>query len=482
MNLNKTRFLAGLQCEKHLHLLVHHPEFASKNDSPASVTGRVVGRHARQNFPGGVLIARGGSDADPFAQTASLLGDEAVASLFEAGFHTGDLEVFVDILQRNQDAWDVIEVKASTSVKDHHIDDVTIQALALSRAGIRVRGYYLMHVNKGFIYQGGHDYVGLLVEEDITERVLAHMGNISGAVERFTRVLAEAQPDIHMGSHCKKPNPCEFIQHCAQHDTRYPVSSLPNGHVVARTLIADGIYDIRDIPADLLTSETHLWVYNVTVSGQAELRPGAKQVLTALDYPRYYLDFESIQFAIPIWTGTSPYQQLPFQWSCHVENASGALEHKEFLDVSGEDPRRGFTEALIEVCGQHGPIIVYNQAFEKRIIRELAAVFPDMSEQLLALNERVFDLLPVVKRNYYHPEMKGSWSIKKVLPCLVPELNYSDLGSIQDGIQAQSSYLAIIGNEMSAAEKRQQEVDLREYCKLDTTAMVMIMRRMCDST
>lgn len=453
MYLNKTKILAGLQCEKHLHLLVHHPELASKNDSPASVTGRLVGRHARLSFPGGVLITRGRSDTDPFAQTASLLGDEAVTCVFEAGFHAGDLEVFVDVLRRKQDAWDVIEVKAGTSVKDHHIDDVTIQALALSQAGVRVSRYTLMHVNKDFVYQGRQDYAGLLIEEDISERVLAHMGYIAAFVERCKRVVAGVQPDIHVGSHCKKPYPCEFNQYCEQHDARYPVASLPNGHVVARTLIADGIYDIRDIPADMLSSEAHLWVHNVTVSGQAELRSGARQVLTALDTPRYYLDFESIQFAIPIWTGTRPYQQLPFQWSCHVEDTSGELEHKEFLDISGEDPRRAFAEALIEVCGQHGPIIVYNQAFEKRIIKELAAVFADMSGQLLALNERVFDLLPVVRQNYYHPDMKGSWSIKKVLPCLVPELNYADLGSVQDGIQAQSTYLAMIGDEVPPEER-----------------------------
>jgi hypothetical protein len=309
MHLSKTSVLTGLRCEKYLHLLVHQPELASKSVSAAADTGRLVGRHARLGFPGGVLVARGHCEPDPFVQTAALLADAAVTNVFEAGFQGDDVDVFVDILSRNRDGWDVIEVKAGTSVKDRHIDDVTIQALALAQAGVRVGRYYLLHVNKDFIYPGGHDYDGLLIQEDITKRVLAHRDNIAAFVERFKRLVAGAQPDIHLGSYCKQPYPCEFLPHCRQQDARYPVSDLPNSQVVARHLIANGITDIRDIPVAMLTSETHVWVHNVTVSGQADVQPGARQVLSALAYPRYYLDFESIQFALPIWVGTRPYQQ-----------------------------------------------------------------------------------------------------------------------------------------------------------------------------
>jgi hypothetical protein len=204
--------------------------------------------------------------------------------------------------------------------------------------------------------------------------------------------------------------------------------------------------------------------------------------LIQLTYPRYYLDFESIQFAIPIWVGTSPYQQLPFQWSCHIQSSVEGLKHSDFLDTSGNDPRRSFAESVLEVCGDTGPIIVYNQSFEKRIIKELAILFPDLSGPLLALNERMFDLLPVVKKNYYHPQMKGSWSIKHVLPCLVPELSYAELGDVQDGTEAQKAYLEIIGSNSDNSERQALHNDLREYCKLDTYAMVAIVDKLCQST
>jgi hypothetical protein len=219
-------------------------------------------------------------------------------------------------------------------------------------------------------------------------------------------------------------------------------------------------------------------VRNITIQGKAELLPEARHILTALEFPRYYLDFECIQFAIPIWKDTRPYDQLPFQWSCHVESADGTLMHAEFLDTSGDDPRYAFAQALLDECGSQGPIIVYNQAFEKRIIRELARTFPKLSRSLLALNERMFDLLPVVRKYYYHPDMKGSWSIKKVLPCLVPELRYEALGVVQDGTMAQAVYLDIIHEGVSEKRKDQLRLDLLAYCGLDTLAMVKIVEKL----
>ena len=216
-------------------------------------------------------------------------------------------------------------------------------------------------------------------------------------------------------------------------------------------------------------------------TGRAELKPGAKQLLTKLAYPRYYLDFECIQFAIPIWEGTHPFEQLPFQFSCHIETTPNLLTHQAFLDTSGHDPRRAFAEALIAACGDTGPIIVYYQAFEKGVINALIKQFPDLAEHLQAIHARIFDLLPVLKQHYYHPNMKGSWSIKKVLPCLVPELNYAALGSVQDGIQAQAVYLDIINGNWDETEQEIRRTDLLDYCQLDTLAMVKIVEKIYSS-
>lgn len=479
MALNKTEFIAGLQCEKHIFLRIHHPELIEETESPAKVTGKVVQDHARREFPDAILVERNNPDINPFTKTEQLLNDPSVSRIFEAAISSDDLTIFVDVLSREGVGWVLTEIKSGTRIEDKYIDDVAIQAVALEQADIPVSRYEVMHINNKFVYQGDHHYEGLFVREDITDQVLAHKPFIEDQLPKLEEIVNGSQPDKHIGPYCKNPYPCPFKKYCESHDAKYPVACLPRGWQVAQRMLVTGIYDIRDIPEDVLNSETHLRIRRITRTGKPELLTEVKSVLQELEYPRYFLDFESIQFAIPIWEGTSPYQQLPFQWSCHIEQEPGVLMHTEFLDTSGDDPRIAFAKRLLEACGDSGPIIVYNQSFEKGVIRGLADLLPEYSDQLLALNERIVDLLPVVRKHYYHPDMKGSWSIKNVLPCLVPELSYSVLGKVQDGTQAQAVYFDLIANDVLTDEKRKTlRQDMLEYCKLDTLAMVKIVEEL----
>jgi len=480
MHLTKTAILAGLQCDKRLYLLVHRPELAQLRKSPLTQTGIEVGEQARAAFPGGVLVDRFKPDSDPLAETQTLLSDPEVPAIFEAGFRHQDTAVFVDVLERNADGWNLIEVKSSSTIKDAYIDDATLQFIVLSNAGVKVKRVELMFLNKHFIFYREQGLGGLFVREDITERVLAHRPLLADRLDALRQALTAQEPERHVDGHCEKPYPCEFKTYCEQQDGDYPVSWLPNAARAIQTLYANRIYDIRDIPAGMLTAESQIRVRRVTVNGRAELDSEAVSALEGLEYPRYYLDFEAINIAIPRWDGTRPNQQHPFQWSCHIQDREGAIRHKDFLDVSGDDPRRRFAESLIAVCATSGPIIVYNQTFEKGVIKALGALFPDLSDALLAINRRIFDLLPVMKKYYYHPDMKGSWSIKNVLPCLVPELRYSNLGAVQNGLIAQAAYLDITAGKLSAEQAKALCADMRAYCKLDTYAMVAIVNRVCD--
>ncbi|WP_082007487.1 DUF2779 domain-containing protein [Tepidimonas taiwanensis] len=183
---------------------------------------------------------------------------------------------------------------------------------------------------------------------------------------------------------------------------------------------------------------------------------------------------ETVQFAVPIWKGTRPYQQIPFQFSVHRLSRTGKIKHQPFLDLTGSDPSRAFAEALIAACGERGPIFVYNAAFETARIRELSDRFPRLASALLTLNERVVDLLPVARDHYYHPSQQGSWSIKAVLPALCPDLHYGDLDGVQDGGMAMQAYLEAIAPQTSLARKREIERQLLAYCALDTYAMVRL--------
>ena len=236
----------------------------------------------------------------------------------------------------------------------------------------------------------------------------------------------------------------------------------------------EGIRDLRDIP-DALLNSSQLRVKSHTLKGETFFdAAGAAADLAPYKLPAYFIDFETIKFAVPIWKGTRPFQQIPFQFSLHRLTRTGKLEHQSYLDLSGDDPSLAFAEALISACGKRGPVYVFNAGFEMARIKELAERFPRLQQDLLAINKRVVDLLPVARARYYHPSQQGSWSIKKVLPAIAPDLRYDHLDGVQDGGMAMDAYLEAIAPTTSLERKTQIERQLFIYCRLDTFAMVRL--------
>jgi hypothetical protein len=254
------------------------------------------------------------------------------------------------------------------------------------------------------------------------------------------------------------------------------VSWLPKlSAAKACKLAEEGIDDLRNVPSELLNPlqlrvKTH--TLNNTVFFDAE---SAASDLAQYSLPAHFLDFETIHFAVPIWACTRPYQQIPFQFSLHTVNEDRSLSHFEFLDISGGDPSAEFVAALIRLCGNaQVPVFVYSAPFECSRIRELAERFPAQREVLLAINERIVDLLPIVRNHYYHPSQHGSWSIKAVLPSIAPDLKYTDLEGVQDGGMAMEAYLEAIHQQTCSERKETLRHQLLTYCKLDTYAMVRL--------
>ncbi|ATX81720.1 protein of unknown function(DUF2779) [Mariprofundus ferrinatatus] len=423
----------------------------------------------------GTLISMDNGPLQAIEDTKKAIADTNVNVIYEASFKYGEVFIRADILERGNQGWFLTEVKSSTECKDQHIPDVAIQTWVIKMCGVELEGEYLQFINNEFMYQGDGNFMGLFAWQDITASVSGIIEDMAGKKDLFIRMLDGDLPQIKMGSQCKKPYKCDYIDYCKQSGPKYPVSILPNGWRAAQKLQDQGIDDVRDIPNGFLTSEKQKRVREVTISGKPHLDPEATSILKKLGWPRYYLDFETIGFAVPHWKKTRPYMQVPFQWSCHIYHKNDHSDHKEFLDITGNDPRREFAESLIACCGDEGPIIVYNESFEKSRIRELAEAFPDLSDELLALNARVFDLLKIMQKHYYHPSMMGSWSIKSVLPALVPELTYSTLvGSVHDGSEAQVAYYDAISSDADLRVRQKISSSLLEYCKLDTLAMVKI--------
>jgi hypothetical protein len=286
------------------------------------------------------------------------------------------------------------------------------------------------------------------------------------------------EPAIAIGQHCDTPFECGFYPYCSRDEPKpeYPVYWLPRfSGAKVRELAEAGIDDLRDVPDDLL-NDRQLRVKRHTLDNQPFFDAKAAAAdLAPYPLPAQFLDFETIQFPVPIWAGTRPYQQIPFQFSLHTVTADGALEHAEFLDLSGGAPSAHFADELIRLCGEAPlPVFVYNAAFERSRIRELADRFPAQREALLAINERIVDLLPIARERYYHPSQQGSWSIKAVLPAVAPELKYSDLDGVQDGSMAMEAFLEALHPQTSSEKQQRIRNQLLTYCKLDTYAMVRL--------
>lgn len=487
VRLSKSKMLSWLQCPRRLWLEVHRPELAEVSDTATAImaSGNLVGEEARRLHPGGILIDSQSNLAAAARQTAGLLSATPRKPLFEATFSHDGMLVRNDILLPEKRAWRLIEVKSSTEVKDYYYQDAAIQAHVLQQAGVKLAGVEIQYINKAFVYPGKGLYHqvkrngkvnSLFAQQDVSADIRPRVKKeVPQWIKGARSTLAGKMPK---GSdNCHEPFDCPFTGYCHPQTADYPIERLPRIKAPqVKALRAEGYDDIRDIPAGVLENKQQERVRAITVSGKPQLLPGATKILKALPYPRYYLDFETIQFAVPIWKGTRPYQQLPFQWSCHVERKNGRLDHFEFLDTSGMDPTRAFAEQLIATVGKSGPVIVYNQGFEGRVIKELAARYRDLAPALRAISERLVDLLPITRGHYYHPDMLGSWSLKAVLRTVAPELDYSKLKDVQDGGEAQEAYLEAIAADTPNASKKQLNGALRAYCQRDTEAMVRLTR------
>lgn len=485
---SKSRLMAYRQCERRLWLELRHPELRA--DGAASMAafaaGHQVGDLARLLYDphgtGTLLDPQTEGHEAALARSLTLL--DSGRPIFEAGFAAGGAMAFADVLLpisgQGPRRWRMVEVKSSTSVKDYQRDDAAIQATVALDAGVALDGIALAHIDSSWVYPGGGDYHGLLVEEDLTEQAFGRADEVAAWVAGARAVAASNdEPDVKPGKHCTSPYDCGFATHCASGmpQAEFPVAWLPQlRSKAAKQYVDDGALDMREIP-DALLSDKQLRVKQHTLSGLTYFdAAGAAADLAPHPLPGYFLDFETIAFAVPVWPGTRPFQMIPFQFSLHHLGREGGIEHVAFLDISGDDPSRAFANALVEACGESGPVFVYNAGFEKSRIAELAARFPHLAPALLAINARVVDLLPVARERYYHPSQEGSWSIKKVLPAVAPDLRYDDLDGVQDGGAAMQAYLEAIAVDTAPARKSEIEAQLLAYCELDTLAMVRLWR------
>jgi hypothetical protein len=479
--LSKSKFLAALQCEKRLYLEVHRPELATPLDAAARAVldmGSEIGVLARRRFSDGVLVDVSYRRArEAVARTAELIADPSVPAIFEAALYFDSVLIRVDILERLTDVagttrWRLIEVKASTKTKDVHLDDVAIQYYVACGAALAIVEAGIMHVNSHYVYEGGDPDVGqLFTWRDFTNDVRQKADSVPERLAGLrSMLLRPAPPERDPDRHCHSPYECPFWAHCTKDKPARWIYYLPGGGTVPTLLREKGIASIDDIPAEVPLSPVQRRVKDNVEWLGAGLAPA----LGSARYPVHHLDFETFMPAVPRFPATRPYQVMPMQWSDHIEYEDGMVVHREFLFRDPKDPRDAFVSSLLASLGKEGSICVYS-SYERAILERLAHTFPSFERQLMDVIARLWDLYEIIKTHYYHPGFAGSYSIKAVLPAVVPTLGYQDL-DVQDGRSAARAYYRMVFEESDWVEQERIAQSLSRYCERDTWAMLQIRR------
>jgi hypothetical protein len=469
-----------MQCHKALWLLTNRPELKDPilpDRQSAFDSGHDVGALAQRLFPNGVEVPFDGVTLTEQIKITRELIDSGVETIFEAAFSFGNVFVKADILHRVADSWQLWEVKASTEAKEHYLNDVAVQYHVISGCGLPVVSAGLVLINTEYVRTDEIEPRKLFNVVDVTEDICAHQPEIIKEITAQRTMLAGPEPSIDIGPYCSDPYDCNFIGHCWAHIPENSVFEFrDHGRPDAFKLYRQGIVLMEEVPSKFLGWRQQMQVNGINNEENVINHGELKDFLTALIYPLSFLDFETTCLTpVPLFDGTSPYQKVPFQLSLHIRKRPEAeVAHHQFLANGACDPRGSFTNALLSMLPTKGSIVTWNKGFEAGIIRQLAEMFPKRRNELLALNERMVDLMaPFRRKNFYHGQMNGSYSLKAVLPALAPELSYDEM-PICSGDQASAAWLAMREN-TDPDEVARLRNELLTYCHLDTLAMVKIL-------
>ena len=483
MNLSKSKYVSGIQCKKMLWLDKNKPEEkVEKDNSSVLRNGNFIHEIAKYLFGEHVNIEFNEDLSEMISNTNSTIESYNDVVITEASFEYKNNFCSVDILKKNDDKYEMYEVKGATDVKEVYINDASYQYYVLKSLGLNVTKVFLVHLNNEYVRKGNLDLNKLFVKKDITEEVIELQDEVKTNIEEINKYMElETEPSDDIGMHCFKPYECPFFKYCSRHLPEHNVFDIRGLRLDKKEkLYKKGIYKYEDL-VKVVTNKNQLMQIEYSLYDKDDYidKKEIKNFMDKLKGPLYFLDFETFQMPIPLYDNLKPYDQVPCQYSLHILS-DGKLDHKEYLAEAGVDPRRELAERLVEDIPMNVCAIAYNTKFERERIEELAELFHDLREHLMNIRDNIVDLMiPFNKKWYYNKEMQGSFSIKYVLPALFPNdesLDYHNLDQIHNGTEAMNEF-ADLPNK-SADEQKIIRENLLRYCELDTLAMVKIYEKL----
>lgn len=483
MYLAKSDFLKYQCCPSYLWLWKYKKEVVPTDEEEAITRrfeqGNEVERYARKLFSNATLIESKGQKAK---QDTEKLVAEGVKTIFQATVHTdAGLFAMADVVDFDEvsQTWTLYEVKSTNSIKQEHIYDTTFQRVSFEDAGYKIGKVGVIHLNGEYVRRGEVDPKQLLTKTDISDKVEEVLPIIRQQAYEALELLKRT--DEPTGCSCRlktRSGHCPTFHYLNPDIPEYSVFNISRIGKKNLALLVDGeIHNVHDVPDDIKLSTVQRNQVTVAKSKEPIVdKASIAELFSELEFPLYFLDYETVSTALPMFNGTTPFQQIPFQYSLHVmREPNGELEHYEYLcENCDELPVSELLTNLKQQLGDTGSVLVWNQSFEAARNREMGKAFPVYAEYLEGINNRMFDLMHIFsKQHYVHHGFNGSSSIKAVLPVIVPEFSYKEL-DIQNGSTAQIRWYDAVTGNMTDEEAKQTYASLLKYCCLDTLAMVKI--------
>jgi hypothetical protein len=447
-----------------------------QNARAVMLASRQVVNLARDYVPGGRLISFRHQATPERVEATGAAMASGTAPLYDGTFARDGIVVQVDILERGADGWTLIEVNSSLDVKEKQLADAAVQAHVLRRSGVGLRRVEIMHLNRDCRFP---DLSNLFVRENITERVHVLEHGIAAEAAVQLSVLQGSLPDKSTGDHCSLPHRCPFWDRCWAPQTPHDIRTVYRAGRKLKDWEAQGWRSMLDLPQDVALNAVARRQVAAVRTGEMQIEPGLASALGVFIGPLAFLDFETVSPAVPRWAGCGPYFPVPVQLSCHLEDGGGRHRHVEWLADGPQDPRLEFTRFLVEACAGARTIVSYNAGFEAECLRRLAEVLPQLAPELIDVERRLVDLLPVVRDHVYHPSFEGSFSLKQVLPALVSDMQYDGM-EVAEGRAASRELAQLLFGEVDPQERSVIRESLLAYCKQDTWAMVRLLQRLRD--
>ncbi len=485
MNLSKSKYCSGLICKKKLWLDKNKHELKNGSGIDSVLeNGKEVGEVAKKYFGEHINIEYDENLNSMLKNTEEALKNESVV-VTEASFNHDGNFCSVDLLKKDKDKYQIYEVKSSTELLDIYIDDVTYQYYVLTNLGLKVNKCFVLHIDNTYVKNGDLELDKLFKAVDITKEVKARVKNIEKTIDEIEKYLAKEEQEEKIDKKCFSPYECPFVGYCTKKLPKPNIFNIKRIKMDKKlSYYNDGFISFEELLKSDIDDNSKEQIEFELNNKKAKIdKEKIREFMEEIKYPIYFLDFETFQDAIPKYDNTSPYQQIPFQYSLHYFlNTNCKLNHREFLSRDGVDPRRKLAESLVKEIPDDVCVLAYNMSFEKMVIKDLAKQFPDLSEHLMKIHDNIKDLMiPFKERWYYNKKMQGSYSIKYVLPALFPNdelLNYHNLENVHNGAEAMNAFKNL--SKLDEYKKIEMRKSLLKYCELDTFAMVKIWELLKD--